>query len=77
MVYIAACMKILFNRTVVVDVSNYPYETLTRIFNRNEILEVSEIIPVSRGFVNISLPPGNPIGDCLIDVRKDSFKEIG
>lgn len=76
MVYIVTGMKILFNKTVSIDVSKYPNDTYVKSFRRNESLEAMEVVPVSRGFVNITLLPGNPLGECLIDVRKDCFTVV-
>lgn len=66
-------MKIKFLKPVAYKVvSGDEGEDSYRRFNANQVIEISNVIDISRGFVNFSLPNG----DFLVDVKKGGFQVV-
>jgi hypothetical protein len=66
-------MRVQFLKDVTVDVLiDENGETDFDSFSKNEVIDVSQVVSVSKNFSEIVLPSGNVI----IDVRNDLFREV-
>lgn len=66
-------MRVQFLKDVAIDVlTSQDGETDSVFYSRNEEIDVSEVVSVSKNFTELVLPSGN----VLLDVKKDVFKVL-